>query len=139
MRRLLTWFPAFLLLAVIGAAGLFIYPPSAQAAEVLQVRSGTLLQVGDQNRNYSVRIACIEVSEAKNDQATAWLRSQLPRRSKVNLKPTGQESGVMVAQVQKLSKARSMGNAQSSLQANDMGSGLVEAGLAEANCPAAAS
>lgn len=126
------------MLAVILAVISLGQPPAALAAEVLQVRSGTLLQVGDQNRNYSVRIACIEVTAANNDQATAWLRSQLPRRSKVNLKPTGQDSGVMVAQVQKLARSTSRSSPQSPPQANDMASGLVAAGLAEANCPAAA-
>ena len=34
---------------------------SVQAAEVLQVRSSSLLQVGDHNRNYTVQLACLEV------------------------------------------------------------------------------
>ncbi|MCP9774768.1 nuclease [Cyanobium sp. WAJ14-Wanaka] len=120
------------LLLVLAPFGL---ASAAQAAEVLQVRSGTLLQVGDQNRNYSVQIACIEVSAADNDQATAWLRSQLPRRSKVNLRPIGQEAGVIVAKVQKLgSSSKNMGNNIG----NDMGGGLVDAGLAQNSCSGSA-
>mgnify|MGYP006286328277 CR=1 FL=1 len=37
---------------------LLVAPWPAQAAEVLQVRSGSVLQIGDGNRNYTVRLAC---------------------------------------------------------------------------------
>lgn len=49
---------------------LVVQPLLTQAAEVLQVREATLLQVGDRNRNYSVRLACIEVSPP-----TSWAMS----------------------------------------------------------------
>jgi hypothetical protein len=104
-------------------------PAMAAAAEVLQVRDATLLQVGDSNRSYSVELACVAVEPGERDGAIAWLREQLPRRSRVNLRPIGNHDGILLARVQKLGDA------------NDLGSGLITAGLASptplANgCPA---
>ena len=90
----------------------------AAAAEVLQVRTATLLQVGDSNRSYSVELACVAVEPDQQQPAIDWLRQQLPRRSRVNLRPIGNHDGVLLARVQKLGDA------------TDLGSGLIEAGLA---------
>lgn len=93
-------------------------PARAAAAEVLQVRTATLLQVGDSNRSYSVELACVAVDPAQQQPAIDWLRQQLPRRSRVNLRPIGNHDGILVARVQKLGDA------------TDLGSGLIDAGLA---------
>ena len=50
-----------LIAAALSLMLLFVLPFQAFAAEVLQVRSATLLQVGDRNRNYSVQLACVQV------------------------------------------------------------------------------
>lgn len=100
------------------------WPDVAAAAEVFQVRSGTLLQVGDGNRSYAVELACMELVAEQEQQATAWLRQALPRRTKVNLRPMGQRDGTLLAQVSLLSSGV------------DIATGLVEAGLAQAEpCP----
>lgn len=112
-----------LLLAVAISVALWLSGPlAAEAAEVLQVRSSTLLQVGDGNRNYSVQLACIQVSPSEEAQAVGWLRAELPRRSRVNLRPMGQDHGVLLASVQKLGAPM------------DLASGLVAEGLAQASC-----
>ena len=59
---------------------MLLLPFQAFAAEVLQVRSATLLQVGDRNRNYSVQLACVEVAPDDEQQAQDWLRRAVPRR-----------------------------------------------------------
>ena len=113
---------------------LFGSPRALQAAEVLQVRSGTLLQIGDGNRNYTVRLACLAVTPEANAEAVAWLRQQLPRRSRVNLRPVGSDDGILVARVSRLeggagsppSSAGARGNAPGP----DLAQGLVDAGLA---------
>jgi len=115
-----------LVLAPLMGALLLLSPAAAHAAEVLQVRSATLLQVGDGNRNYTVELACIRVDQAQADASITWLRHELPRRSRVNLRPMGQDNGVLVAQVQKLGEPK------------DLASGLVAAGLAQSSCPQAA-
>jgi hypothetical protein len=100
-------------------------PAPAAAAEVLQVRSATVLQVGDGNRNYTVELACIRVDQAQEQASIEWLRQELPRRSRVNLRPMGQDNGVLMAKVQKLGESQ------------DLASGLVAVGLAASTCPQA--
>ena len=107
------------LLAAAMALVLLLGAAVAQAAEVLQVRSGTLLQVGDHNRTYTVELACVAVPAGGDEAAAAWLRQALPRRTKVNLRPVGNDDGTLVARVQRLGDS-------------DLGSGLVAAGLASA-------
>ncbi|MBD2421999.1 hypothetical protein [Cyanobium sp. FACHB-13342] len=111
------WFAAVL-------AVLLWCPGVAAAAEVLQVRGATLLQLGDQNRSYTVELACIAVPEAQQDQALAWLRQAVPRHSRVNLRPMGQNQGVLLARVQKIGAA------------DDLGAGLIAAGLAQTDLTA---
>jgi hypothetical protein len=85
---------------------------------VLAVRSATLLQVGDSNRTYTVELACLAVAPEQQQQALAWMRRELPRRSRVNLRPLGSHDGILLARVQKLGSA------------NDLASGLISAGQA---------
>ena len=114
-----------LLLAVAISVALWLSGPlAAKAAEVLQVRTSTLLQVGDGNRNYSVQLACIQVDPGEEAQAIGWLRAELPRRSRVNLRPMGQDHGVLLASVQKLGAT------------TDLATGLVAEGFAQASCGA---
>ena len=113
-----------LLLAPLVTALLWSPAPAA-AAEVLQVRSATVLQVGDGNHNYTVELACISVDQAQEQASIDWLRHELPRRSRVNLRPMGQDNGVLMAKVQKLGESQ------------DLASGLVAAGLAASSCPQA--
>ncbi len=80
----------------------FVLPIKVSSAEVFQVSSSSLLKIGDQNRIYNVQIACIEVTSENEDLAIKWLRKELPRHSKVNLKPVGYKEGVLLAKVIKL-------------------------------------
>ena len=88
----------------------------AAAAEVLQVRSATLLQVGDQNRSYGIALACLELSPEQAAQATEWLRRDLPRRTRVNLRPRGSSNGQLLARVERLDRG------------SDVASDVVDAG-----------
>ena len=120
-RQALRWLAALLTV-------LLFWPGAALAAEVLQVRGATLLQLGDQNRSYTVQLACVEVAEAQQAEAVAWLRRAVPRHTRVNLRPMGQNQGVLLARVQPLNPVRGSTN-----QAVDLGSGLIAAGLAQAD------
>ena len=97
---------------------ILLTPGAASAAEVLAVRSATLLQVGDSNRTYTVELACLAVAPEQQQQALAWMRRELPRRSRVNLRPLGSHDGILLAKVQKLGSA------------TDLASGLIAAGQA---------
>lgn len=119
MLRLCSRLAAWLLPVVLIISGLAVAAPPVAAAEVLQVRSTTLLQVGDSNRSYTVELACMAPIESERDQALAWLRQQLPRRTRVNLRPIGNHDGILVARVQKLGADQ------------DLSSGLIEIGYAE--------
>ncbi len=111
---------ALLLGLALLVPGVLLAPGVAAAAEVLQVRTASLLQVGDSNRSYSVELACVAVAPEQEQPAIAWLRQQLPRRSRVNLRPMGTRDGILLARVQKLGDP------------TDLGAGLIAAGLATA-------
>jgi endonuclease YncB( thermonuclease family) len=97
-------------------------PAIAEAAELRQVRTGTVLQVGDSNRSYSVRLACIAVDEAHQQEAVRWLRQAAARGSRVNLRPLGEQDGELLARVTSLPRGQR--------PSQDLGAGLVAAGLA---------
>ena len=69
------------------------------SAEILQVSSSSILLIGDHNRTYTVKIACTEISPDLEDESVDWLKKQLPRHTKVNLKPKGSIDGVLVSRV----------------------------------------
>ena len=69
------------------------------AAEILQVTSSSILLIGDHNRTYTVKLACTEISPDLEGESVEWLKKQLPRHTKVNLKPKGSVNGVLVAKV----------------------------------------
>ena len=71
----------------------------AYAAEILQVSSSSILIIGDNNRNYTVKIACAEIPPDLEEISVKWLRKELPRHTKVNLKPKGHVDGLLVAKV----------------------------------------
>ena len=77
----------------------FSFIIKVSAAEILQVSSSSVLLIGDNNRTYTVKIACTEISPESEQRAVDWLRKQLPRHTKVNLKPNGYTDGVLVAKV----------------------------------------
>ena len=69
------------------------------AAEVLQVSSSSVLLIGDNNRTYTVKLACTEISPDLEEKSVNWLRKELPRYIKVNLRPKGSMDGMLVAKV----------------------------------------
>ena len=69
------------------------------AAEILQVTNSSVLLIGDHNRTYTVKLACIEISPDLEGKSVNWLKKELPRNTKVNLKPKGSVDGVLVAKV----------------------------------------
>ena len=78
---------------------IFGFLSKVDAAEILQVSSSSILLIGDNNRTYTVKIACTEISPNLEERSVEWLKKQLPRHTKVNLKPKGSVDGVLVAKV----------------------------------------
>ena len=89
-------------LAALLLAVALLSPLPANAAEVLQVREPDLLLIGDHNRTYSVRLACITPNAGQESEAVNFLRKQLPRRQRVNLMPMGSQDGLLLARVRPL-------------------------------------
>ena len=77
----------------------FCFLSKVDSAEILQVSSSSILLIGDNNRTYTVKIACTEISPDLEERSVEWLKKQLPRHTKVNLKPKGSLDGVLVARV----------------------------------------
>lgn len=111
-----------MLISLLLLPSLLLAPAVAGAADVLQVRGATLLQVGDSNRSYGVLLACVGVDPAEEAAATAWLRQRAPRGTPVNLRPVGQRDGVLLARVRT--------RAERGRPALDLGMGLMAEGLA---------
>ena len=78
---------------------LFCFHSIVDAAEILQVTSSSVLLIGDHNRTYTVKLACAEITPDLEEESVKWLKKQLPRHTKVNLKPKGSVNGVLVAKV----------------------------------------
>jgi hypothetical protein len=100
-----------LLILAIVAGGFSLAVPRALAAEILSIRSATLLQVGDQNRSYGVQLACVMVSDAQRQEALNWLQQHGARGTKVNLRPISQSEGRLVAKVSVLKTGLDLGDA----------------------------
>ncbi len=88
-----------ILIFVISCFCFCFYSEVVDAAEILQVTSSSVLLIGDHNRTYTVKLACTEISPDLEEKSVKWLKKELPRHTKVNLKPKGSVDGVLVAKV----------------------------------------
>ncbi len=89
----------FLTKILIFLISFFCFYSEVYPAEILQVTSSTVLLIGDHNRTYTVKIACAEINPDLEEKSVKWLKKQLPRHTKVNLKPKGSLDGVLVANI----------------------------------------
>ena len=74
-------------------------PLVVNSAEILQIKSSNTILVGDQNRNLSIGLFCVDVNENDEIEATNLLKSEFPRGSKVKIKPFGFKENVLIAKV----------------------------------------
>ncbi len=58
-----------------------------------------MIKIGDNNRVYTVKIACFDVEPEKQEKALEFLKMKLTRRKRINLRPKGFDDGVLLAQV----------------------------------------
>jgi len=68
---------------------IFLNPVLVNSAEILQIKSSNTILVGDQNRNLTIGLFCVDVNENDEIEATNLLMSEFPRGSKVKIKPFG--------------------------------------------------
>jgi len=74
-------------------------PVIVNSAEILQIKSSNTILVGDQNRNLTIELFCVDVNENNELEATNLLKSQFPRGSKVKIKPFGFKENLLLAKV----------------------------------------
>ena len=74
-------------------------PLIVYSAEILQINSSNTILVGDQNRNLTIRLFCVDVNKNDELEATNILKSEFPRGSKVKIKPFGFKENVLLAKV----------------------------------------
>ncbi len=74
-------------------------PLIVNSAEILQIESSNTILVGDQNRNLTIRLFCIDVNENDESEATNLLKKEFPRGSKVKIKPLGFKENLLIAKV----------------------------------------
>jgi len=74
-------------------------PVVVNSAEILQIKSSNTILLGDQNRNLTIGLFCVDVTENDELEATNILKSEFPRGSKVKIKPFGFKENVLLAKV----------------------------------------
>ena len=112
----------FLTKILVFVMSFFYFYSDVYAAEILQVTSSSVLLIGDHNRNYTVKLACTAVNPDLEEKSVDWLKKQLPRHTKVNLKPEGSVDGVLIARVIPFNSN------------SDISEKYIKEGLAENNC-----
>ena len=78
---------------------IFLNPLIVNSAEILQINSSNTILVGDQNRNLTIRLFCIDVNKNNELEAINLLKSEFPRGSKVKIKPFGFKEDLLLAKV----------------------------------------
>ena len=78
---------------------IILNPVIVNSAEILQIKSSNTILVGDQNRNLTIGLFCVDVNKNDEIKATNLLKSEFPRGSKVKIKPFGSKKNVLLAKV----------------------------------------
>ncbi len=86
----------------------FLYPFQAFSAEILQINSSKTVLVGDQNRNLTIRLSCVDVNDNDELKAMALLKKDFPRGSKVKIKPFGYKDNLLIAKVFNINGTKEM-------------------------------
>ena len=100
-----------------------LHPVIVNSAEILQIKSSNTILLGDQNRNLTIGLFCVDVNANNELEATNLLKSEFPKGSKVKIKPFGFEEDVLLAKVFNIK-----GN-------KEMTELLVAKDFARTNCP----
>ena len=58
-------------------------PVLVNSAEILQIKSSNTILVGDQNRNLTIGVFCVDVDENDELEATNLLKSEFPGVAKL--------------------------------------------------------
>ena len=96
---------------VLFLLAILIFKPNvSSSAEILQINSSSNIEIGDQNRNLSINLFCIDVDSKDEIAAIALLKKNFPRGTKVKLKFFGKNNDNFLAKVYSLNNEREMTN-----------------------------
>ena len=98
-------------------------PEIVNSAEILQIKSSNTILVGDQNRNLTIGLFCVDVNENDELEATNLLKREFPRGSKVKIKPFEFKENLLLAKVFNIKGTKEMTEL------------LVDKNLSSENCP----
>ncbi len=88
---------------------------STYSAEILQINNSNSILVGDQNRDISIKLFCVDINDKEDEEiAIKILKSEFPRGSKVKIKPMGFKDNILVARVFNIGETKEMSNLLSS-------------------------
>ena len=88
---------------------IFSNPIRTYSAEILQINNSNSILVGDQNRNLSIRLYCVNIHNIDDEKiAINLLKREFPRGSKVKIKPIGFRENILVAKVFNISETKEM-------------------------------
>ena len=102
---------------------IIINPLVVDSAEILQIKSSNTILVGDQNRNLTIGLFCVDVDKNDELEAIDLLKNEFPRGSKVKIKPFGFKENVLLAKVFNIKGTKEMAEL------------LVAEDLTRKNCP----
>ena len=84
-------------------------PIRSYSAELLQINNSNSILVGDQNRNLSIKLFCVDINDVEHEEiAINLLKREFPRGSKVKIKPMGFKENILVAKVFNISETKEM-------------------------------
>ena len=84
-------------------------PIRTYSAEILQINNFNSILVGDQNRDLSIKLFCVDIDDLKDKEiAINLLKREFPRGSKVKIKPMGFKENILVARVFNISETKEM-------------------------------
>ena len=88
---------------------IFSNPVSTYSAEILQIKNSNSILVGDQNRDLSIKLFCVDINDVEDEEiAINLLKREFPRGSKVKIKPMGFKENTLVARVFNISETKEM-------------------------------
>ena len=98
-----------IIIQIVAIVFLFcLNPIRTNSAEILQINDSSNILVGDQNRNLSIKLFCVDINENDEQIATKLLRREFPRGSKVKIKPIGFKNDILVAKVFNINETKEM-------------------------------
>ena len=88
---------------------IFANPIRTYSAEILQINNFNSILVGDQNRDLSIKLFCVDINDLEDEEiAINLLKREFPRGSKVKIKPMGFSENILIARVFNISETKEM-------------------------------